>query len=273
MNSMSPNPTQIEPQTPVAAPSPDVQKLIDQLVFFIQDAFKAQNKTKAVIGVSGGIDSAVSLTLLAKAIGIENITALLLPYGDQSTEDGKLIATHVGIPENQMIEVNIKPIVVCTIDVLKVPKEEAVRIGNLKARARMLCIFDTAKALDAMVCGTENKSEHFLGYFTRFGDAASDIEPISSLYKTQVRIIAAALGTPQVFLDKAPSAGLWSGQTDEEEMGFTYEQADLVLEQLIDQKKEPTQITVQGLDHSVVAKILNQVDSMKFKLHVPYQIV
>lgn len=243
-----------------------------QLVSFIKNTFQTQNKKKAVIAVSGGIDSAVSMALLAQAVGVENIIALLLPYENQSTEDGQLITTHLNIPATQVLTINIKPIVDATVGVLSVPESEHFRLGNLKARARMLCVFDTAKAENALVCGTENKSEHYLGYFTRFGDAASDLEPISTLYKTEVRQLAESLKLPAIFLEKAPSAGLWNGQTDEAEMGFTYEQADKVLEQLIDQKKLPTQIVIDGVTPEVTQKVVAQVNAMSFKLHVPYEL-
>ncbi|CAN5310061.1 NAD+ synthase [soil metagenome] len=248
------------------------QQTSEQLISFIKNTFLGQQKTKAVIAISGGIDSAVSLVLLAKALGSENITALLLPYADQSVEDSVLISQHVGIPEAQIMTANIKPIVDATIEVLKVPSNEAVRLGNLKARSRMLCVFDAAKTQNALVCGTENKSEHYLGYFTRFGDAASDLEPISSLYKSEVRQLAEFLQIPAVFLEKAPSAGLWNNQTDEAEMGFSYDQADQVLVQLIDQQKALKDISVDGVGLEVIQKIVAQVNAMSFKLHVPYEL-
>lgn len=133
------------------------------------------------------------------------------------------------------------------------------------ARTRMICVFDTAKELDALVCGTENKSEHYLGYFTRFGDAASDIEPISTLYKTQVRMAAVDLGIPEVFLTKAPSAGLWENQTDEGEMGFTYEDADRALAVLLGESTEE-------VDQNLLKKVDTVVKAQEFKRMVPYSL-
>ncbi len=251
--------------------STDPQQLTDQITNFIRNTFSEQGIHHAVIAVSGGIDSAVALTLLTKAIGKDHVTALLLPYGNQPMEDAVLITQHLVLPEANVKTININRCVDAFAELLGVTENDAVRLGNLKARARMMCVFDTAKAQEAMVCGTENKSEHYLGYFTRFGDAASDIEPLSQFYKTQVRQISEHLQLPMVFLEKPPSAGLWQGQTDEVEMGFTYEQADKVLEQLIDLKKVPSEIVVEGLSPEILSKILQQVESMKFKLQVPYE--
>jgi NAD+ synthase len=246
------------------------QHTFDQIVSFLQQTFKENNKQYGVIAVSGGIDSALSLSCLVKAIGKENVIALLLPYGKQSMDDARLITKFHQLPIEHVQEINIQPIVDVTAKQVGAGEEDTVRLGNLKARARMLCVFDLAKKWNALVCGTENKSEHYLGYFTRFGDAASDIEPISHLYKTQVRQLVQHLHLPEVFLEKAPSAGLWIGQTDEEEMGFTYEQADKVLEQFIDLKQPAKEITLTDVPAAVVQKVIQQVESMSFKLKVPY---
>lgn len=246
------------------------------LTTFLRNCFATAGKQKAVIAVSGGIDSALATTLLAQALSPSQVTALFLPYQDQSTADAQLICDHVHIPQENRLTLPITQIVETTQQTL--PKQMAdedtslvsVRNGNLMARARMLLVYDTAKRLNALVCGTENKSEHYLGYFTRFGDAASDIEPISTLYKTQVRQLVEFLQLPAVFLSKAPSAGLWQGQTDEQEMGFTYEQADQVLYQLVDEQRPENQIQVEGVPLKIVQRILAHISSMRFKLTVPY---
>ncbi len=248
------------------------QNHIDQLTDFIRQTFAGQHKTQAVIAVSGGIDSAVALALLARALGSEKITAVLLPYGDQSVEDSLLICQHVGLTDSQIRQINIAPMVDSAAKTLAIPATENLRLGNVKARARMMCVYDLAKARDALVCGTENKSEHYLGYFTRFGDAASDIEPISTLYKTQVRQLAEELQLPALFLEKPPSAGLWVGQTDEVEMGFTYEQADQVLELLVDLKTSPAEIKIPEISSEIIAKIIHQVEVTDFKRQVPYEV-
>ena len=218
---------------------------------------KVYGDRPAVIAVSGGVDSALALTLLTKALGRVGVTPLLLPYREQDMTDARLIVSWNGLTE-KMAEVNIDSMVEASTTALRVP-DNSVRKGNLMARARMMVVYDYAKKLNALVCGTENKSEHYLGYFTRFGDAASDVEPIAGLYKTEVFAMAKELGLPEVFCPKAPSAGLWEGQTDEEEMGFSYKEADLVL-----QGKE------ELVDPAVIAKVKSRVEAQKFKLEVPY---
>ena len=212
---------------------------------------------KAVIAVSGGVDSAVALTLLVKALGNERVIPVSLPYGEQDMTDAKLIIEWNGL-EDKMIEINIAQMVDTTTRELQIT-DEALRKGNIMARMRMIVVFDIAKKMGGMVCGTENKTEQLLGYFTRFGDSASDVEPIASLYKTEVWEIAKELGLPEIFYTKAPTAGLWSGQTDETEMGFSYKDADRVLSG-----------DIENIDPAIVAKVEKMVQANKFKLEVPY---
>lgn len=237
-----------------------MQDEVNKIVKFLQKTHRTQGKSQGVIAVSGGIDSALSLTLLCRAIGAENVHPLFLPYNDQSVEDSKLACSWNKIPEENWKMVDISPYV----DALATDLQAFdLRKGNLMARMRMMVVFDTAKDLDALVCGTENKSEHYLGYFTRFGDSASDIEPICHLYKTGVRELVEFLQLPEVFLSKAPSAGLWAGQTDEEEMGFSYQDADKALSVILGE-------STQELDPAVLSKVKKVVDSQAFKLQVPY---
>ena len=246
------------------------ESVVEGIVAFLRRTYEQQQKKQAVIAVSGGIDSSLSLALLAKALPKEQITALILPYGDQSTTDNELICDTLSIPKKHRRTLNIKPIVEAVTSVVLLSEQDTIRKGNLMARARMMVVYDAAKEQDALVCGTENKSEHYLGYYTRFGDAASDIEPIAHLYKTQVRQLGEYLALPEQFLKKPPSAGLWSGQTDEQEMGFSYDVADKVLEQLVDHQVLPTEIKVEGVEDTVVQAVVNQVNANRFKLHVPY---
>jgi NAD+ synthase len=248
------------------------ESVIEGIVAFLKRTYEQQQKTQAIIAVSGGIDSSLSLALLARALPKDQITALILPYNNQATEDNYLICDALNIPKENRQEVNIAPIVDAAASLTLLSEKDTVRKGNLMARARMMVVYDLAKEKDALVCGTENKSEHYLGYYTRFGDAASDIEPIAHLYKTQVRQLGEYMGFPTQLLTKAPSAGLWAGQTDEQEMGFTYEVADQVLEQLVDLHKNPTEIKVAGINDNVVQAVINQVKMNRFKFHVPYVI-
>lgn len=214
---------------------------------------------EAVIAVSGGVDSALAVTLLTKALGKEKITPVLLPYGDQDMTDGRKVIEFNDL-QNRTIEINISPMVDAITEALN-GNDDSLRKGNIMARTRMICVFDIAKKIGGMVCGTENKSEHYLGYFTRFGDAASDVEPIAGLYKTEVWEMAKELELPEIFYTKKPSAGLWEGQTDELEMGFSYKDADLVL-----------QGKTEDVDIEIVEKVEKMVERNKFKLEVPYML-
>ncbi len=249
---------------------PDPSSEIDRIVKFLIDTFRRQQVENVVIAVSGGIDSAVSLALLARAMTVDHIYPLLLPYGDQDMSDAVTVCEWAGIKSQNCQKISITPIVEQMVRALDVPSAESVRLGNIMARSRMIITYDKAKELSALVCGTENKSEKYLGYFTRFGDEASDIEPLQHLYKTQVRSLAEFLQIPEPIRRKAPSAGLWWGQTDESELGFSYEDADQVIDRYIDQKKTLEEIDIAGIKPETVQKILQRVSSQAFKLQVPY---
>lgn len=263
------------------------EKTTTELVQFLSKIFKQNKKKSGIIAVSGGVDSAVSLTLLTKALGPQNVFPVLLPYKRQSIEDSELVCSWNKIPKKNWQIVNIEPFVQVAMAILPGLAEDRMRLGNVMARSRMIVVYDLAKALNALVCGTENRSEEFLGYFTRFGDEASDIEPIQSLYKTQVWEIARHLGLPEVFVTKAPSAGLWQDQTDEKELGYSYADADMVLGALLDDqggrrylqliegnRLSLVQIELESelpqLSAEVIKKVLQQVISQQFKHEVPY---
>lgn len=229
-----------------------MQQQIEQVIAWLK---KIYGEKPAVVAVSGGVDSAVVLTLLVRALGKERVQPILLPYREQDMTDAKTIVNWNGYQKFEVV--NIGEVVDLLIEQLGV--EGKVRKGNLMARVRMITVFDRAKKMDAMVCGTENKSERMLGYYTRFGDAASDVEPISHWYKTEVWEAARELGLPEIFYTKAPSAGLWEGQTDEVELGFSYREADLVL-----------QGKVEGVRKEVVEVVRMVVARNKFKSEVPY---
>ena len=240
-----------------------------RIIAFLKKTFKEQNIEKTVIGISGGIDSATSLYLLLQVLPKENIIALHLPYFDNFSENIQLVAQTSGV---KIETVSIKPVVDVCISTLGVEvrknTEEKVRIGNIAARIRMITLYDIAKKENALVCGTENKSEYHLAYFTRFGDEASDIEPIQHLYKTQVSQLAKHLGIPEEIIEKAPTAGLWEDQTDEGQFGFTYEEADQVLFLYFEQKLTVEEIEKKGLSNA--KKIIEWCDRNSYKHHVPY---
>ncbi|KKT31668.1 MAG: NH(3)-dependent NAD(+) synthetase [Microgenomates group bacterium GW2011_GWF2_45_18] len=251
----------------ITLPSPQYE---DHIVFLRTLYEKLQKPV--VVGVSGGIDSAVALTLLARVIPKEKIIPVLLPHHLQNMDDAKQIIAFNQIPESQTHIIDIAPMVQSICDNLQIEKNDHIRRGNIKARVRMITLFDLAKKYEAVVCGTENKSEKRLGYFTRFGDSASDIEPISTLYKTQVRELAQQLTVPKLFIEKTPSAGLWENQSDEQELGFTYHDADQIMYATFELGYSKNQIMQKNpaLNSDVIQRVLDQVASQQFKQLVPY---
>jgi NAD+ synthase len=249
----------------------DPIKTAQQIVNFIKDTFINARFSKAVIGVSGGIDSSVSCTLTIQALGVNSVFPVLLPYGMnsmQSTLDGMNLCESLKIPVSQITRIDIKPAVEAMVSAGG--GTDNVRRGNVMARMRMIALFDQSKKRQALVVGTENKSEHLLGYFTRYGDEASDVEPIRSLYKTQVYQLAKFLQIPEAIITKAPTADLWMGQTDEGEFGFTYKEADEILNLYHDQKKTIAEIIKMGFMENLVNNVIARVDKNNFKHTLPY---
>lgn len=248
-------------------PKPDYLKETKKIISFIQDILKKTGKNRVVIGLSGGIDSAASFLLLKQVLKPEQIFAVHIPY--TTSHEDELQPLLQSLPKENYLLISIKD----TVDqIYKMSQGESmsdVRKGNIMARVRMIILYDLAKKYDALVCGTENKSEYHLGYFTRFGDEASDFEPIRHLYKTQVYELAKHLTVPDTFLQKAPTAGLWKNQTDEKELGFSYEEADKVLFQYFEKG-----ITFEEIEKSMpkAKAIIDRVKHNDYKHHVPYSL-
>lgn len=267
--------------------------IADQCVRFITKVYKNARKKKAVIAVSGGIDSAVSVSLATKSLRPEHIIPVLLPYGSQDMADAKRILRWNNIEETQWQEIDIEPLVSSVAKMRKIEQTDRLRLGNVMARVRMILVYDLAKENNALVCGTENKSEKYLAYFTRFGDEASDLEPIQDLFKTEVQALAAFLNIPRSILEKAPSAGLWQGQSDEQELGFTYKEADMVLEQYQKYEKAVSENTVDttssnlygipqlvqsiaqqvSVSEQTITAVITRLKINAFKHKVPYELI
>jgi NAD+ synthase len=244
----------------------------EKIVTFLKNVFADQKISKAIIGVSGGIDSAVSFSLLKEVLKPEDIIIVHLYYFESKFAAMEKFVLKNSIPQKNIYHVSIKEAVDELTKLQKIENTEVnrIRIGNIAARMRMIIIYDLAKKYDALVCGTENKSENLLGYFTRFGDQASDLEPIEHLYKTQIVALAKYLNIPQEIIEQAPSAGLWQGQTDEGQFGFTYEEADQVLYLYFEKKLPIEDIEKQGFSNT--KKIIDWNEANLFKHQTPYKI-
>jgi len=238
------------------------------LVRFIADAISKFGFTRAVVATSGGIDSALTCALAARALGPKNVLALMLPYrtsNPASRGDAETLVEALGV-ESHVIDVSqAVDGYLDELDDLTTP----VRRGNVMSRTRMIATYDQSEAFDALVVGTSNKTELLLGYGTLHGDMASAVNPIGDLYKTQVRQLASALDVPAAILDKPPSADLWHGQSDEDELGFTYESADEVLHLLVDEWHTPDEIVAGGYDADLVTEIRRRVQQTQFKRRPP----
>lgn len=242
---------------------------IKKITSFLRKIFIKQGIDHAVIGLSGGIDSTTSLFLLKQVLPLENIHVVYMPYFISDSAPIEHIIHKAGIPQSQFQIITIEEPVNALMRTLGVNQSDHMRLGNIMARVRMITLFDLAKKEKALVCGTENKSEYHLAYFTRFGDEASDIEPIQHLFKTQVYDLAHALGVPQEVLEAKPTAGLWDGQTDESEFGFTYKEADQVMHGYFEKKQS---LTLLKKHFPNAQKIIEWTKRNDFKHHVPYTI-
>lgn len=212
-----------DPITPVFV----MPNLETRLVKFIQDYVHKNGFENVVIGVSGGLDSAVVATLCVKALGAEHVHGLLLPYGLSISEnflDSENLCKHLKISYDV---INITPLIDMYFD--RFPTDSKVQFGNKCARERMAILYDFSVRHNALVAGTSNKSEMMIGYFTQYGDGAAAFEPIADLYKTEVFELAKQLGVPKAIIDKKPTADLWPGQTDEGEIGLSYADLDKIL--------------------------------------------
>ena len=248
--------------------------LLDEKATRLRAVVEGSGRSRAVVGLSGGIDSAVALAISARALGPENVTALRLPsrHTEQvHLDDAAASAAAAGLPPANLLTASIEPMLEGVAAARPTIHDQALRFGNASARCRMIAIYDLAQELTALVVGTENRSEYHLGYFTRFGDAASDVEPIWDLYKTEVRTAARALGQPESVITKHPTAGLWGGQTDEDELGFSYRDADLVMVCIEQLGMTPEQTADRtGVPPDVVARVASRVAAVAWKHHVPH---
>ncbi|MBN1373013.1 MAG: NAD+ synthase [Anaerolineaceae bacterium] len=237
------------------------------LTGFIRSEITRMGFTRAVINLSGGLDSALSLYLAAEALGPKNVLALRLPYktsSPDSLEHAQMVIDDTGV---QSLTLEITPMVDPLIAAF--PDMPNLRKGNIMARMRMIVLYDQTAAFNGLAVGTGNKTEILLGYSTLYGDSACAINPIGDLYKTQARQLSRAVGVPSAIIDKPPSADLWIGQTDEGELGYTYAEVDRLLFLLVDERYTPEECIEAGFAAGFVNGVVERIRRNQFKRVLP----
>lgn len=237
------------------------------LTEFIANELHRAGFRRLVIGLSGGIDSSLAAMLAVRAIGSESVLGIRLPYRSSSPaslSDAQALAEAAGIRTET---VNITAMVDAVAQDAK--EITALRLGNVMARMRMIVLYDRSARDAALVLGSSNKSELLLGYGTLHGDVASALNPLGDLYKTQVRALARHVGVPESILRKPPSADLWPDQSDEDELGVTYDEADRILALLVDARLEREEIVGRGFSAEMVERVWNLMVRSQFKRRPP----
>lgn len=254
---------------PTAAPLPAIEpaQAVEVIVGFIRSQMQQTGFTRLVVGLSGGVDSAAVAYLAARAIGADNLLAIRMPYrtsSEASETDALRVVEDLGCRTER---IEITPMVEPMLELIsgEDPAATNVRRGNVMARQRMIILYDRSAAFDALVIGTSNKTEALLGYGTLHGDMAAALQPIGDLYKTQLRAVARELGVPEEVVAKPPSADLWPGQTDEGELGRSYDALDRVLFALVDRRWTIDRCVDAGLERSLVEWVAGRVARMEFK--------
>jgi NAD+ synthase len=245
----------------------------NKIVTFIKSKIRESGARGAVVGLSGGIDSTLTAYLTVHALGTDNVLGIMLPErgvtSKHDMDDAVEVARVLGI-EHKVIEISsvlqaFSAAIPGFDSAAKTPN------GNLKARTRMCILYYHANLMQHMVVGTGNKTELLLGYFTKYGDGGVDIEPIGGLYKTQVRELARHMGIASKIIDKTPTAGLWPGQTDESELGVSYEMADRILAMLVDENKDAS-IVKEKFPPEIVDRLAERISSNEHKRMPPQSI-
>ena len=245
----------------------NLKEVHNKLVEFLRENFKKAGFSKAVLGLSGGIDSALVAYLLRDALGKENVLAIMMPYkssNPDSLNHAKLVV--------EDLKINSKTIEITDmIDAYFKNEKEAtsLRMGNKMARERMSILFDYSSKENALVVGTSNKTEIYLGYSTQFGDSACALNPIGDLYKTNIWDLSRYLKIPNELIEKKPSADLWEGQTDEQEMGLTYKEADQVLYRMLEENKTVEEVLAEGFNKDLVDNIVRRMNRSEYKRRMP----
>jgi len=234
---------------------------------FLRQEIRRAGFSRAVLGLSGGIDSSVVAYLCVKALGAENVLAVTMPYktsSEATRRDSQTVVERLGLPT---IDVPITD----QVDAYFARQKNAsqLRLANMCARQRMTVLYDQSAAREALVVGTSNKTELLLGYGTQFGDMASAVNPVGDLYKTQLYPLAAHLGVPDEILGKTPTGDLWVGQTDEGELGFTYAEVDRLLVLMVDRRWRKAELVQAGFAVDLVDRVAERIRRNHYKRRMP----
>lgn len=245
----------------------DLNEQVEKIVEFIIRQLASAGFSKLIVGLSGGIDSSVTAALCVKAVGMENVFGVMLPYRKShpdSLNDAMKVAELLGIKHET---INISLMVDSYFEKYAIDAD-ILRKGNRMARERMCVLYDLSAKYKALVAGTGNRSELMIGYCTQYGDNACAFEPIGHLYKTEVYKMAELLGLPQSVITKKPTADLWEGQADEDEMGITYVELDEILYQKLDLKKDEKEL-ISNFSKEKIDKVKKMIQTSEFKRNMP----
>ena len=243
------------------------QSVKKELVKFIKDAVTGCGFNRVVLGLSGGVDSATVAYLSAEALGAKNVITAILPYDAIDPEGIRFANSTVDKLNTKKYVLDIAPMVNAYFEVFS--SVDKIRRGNKMARERMSILYDLSRKENALVIGSGNKTETLLGYCTLYGDSAWALNPLANLYKTEVYVLAKHLGVPEEIIKRKPTAGLWAGQTDEDELGCSYADVDKLLSLMVDKRLSDKELQKEGFDKKFIADIRNRLKATEFKRRPP----
>jgi NAD+ synthase len=245
----------------------NIEECRDKIVSFIREYFKESGHRTGVVGISGGVDSSLVFFLACEALGAANTIGAVLPHEDSSPELTEMARRVVAMKGSNLRYFDITETVKSFQKLSSLANRR--RVGNIMARVRMTALFDIAAETEGLVIGTGNKTEILLGYFTLFGDSACALEPLGDLYKSEVWEMARLVGIPEDIVTQTPTADLWEGQSDEEELGISYDTADRILSLLVERNLSCEKITDIGFGREEVRRVAALVKNSEFKRRMP----